>query len=131
MAEGYHKLARQIGGRGAFAAVRLAIEESLPPTSTTVLESELIAKHYIPAAKTGIDYAHEQLILEGQDPPSVNVMILEIQYTTSDTAVMFVVYAACLAYCDALGMTLKRPIVFDGQHHQTIFPHGRSKGEYT
>jgi hypothetical protein len=130
MAEGYYKLATQIGGRGAFAAVRLAVEESSPPTSTTVAESELIAKHYIPAAKTGIEYAHEQLILEGQHPPSVNVTILEIQYTTADTLIMFVVYAACLAYCDALGITLKRPILFDGENHQTLFPHGCPKDEY-
>ena len=131
MADGYYKLARQIDGRGAFAAVRLAVEESSSPTSTTVADSELIAQHYVPAAKTGIDYAHEQLILEGQNPPSVNVTILEIQYTTADTAIMFIVYAACLAYCSALGMTLKRPIAFDGEDHQTIFPHGCPKSEYT
>jgi hypothetical protein len=129
MKEGYFKLKRQIGGRGAFAAVKLAAEESSMPTSITVAESGPVAKHYISAATTGIEFAREQLIFEGQHPPHVNVKILEITENPVDTLTMFVVFSACNAYCDAIGMSLKRPIDFDFENHRIIFPLGRPANE--
>lgn len=125
MTEGYYRLARQIGGRGAFAAVKLSVEEATPPTTVTVAESGPIAQHYIAAAKTGIEFAREQLIFEGQHPPHVNVTILEIIENPVDTLALFVVYAASSAFCDAIGMALKRPVGFDCEHHRIVFPIGR------
>jgi len=127
MTEGYYKLARQIGGRGAFAEVKLSVDESAPPTTINVAESGPIAQHYIAAAKTGIEFAREQLIFEGQQPPHVNVTILEIIENPVDTSALFVVFAASSAFCDAIGMTLKRPVDFDFEHHRIVFPIGRPK----
>lgn len=124
-AEGYYKLARPSGGRCTFAAVRIAVEKTQDPTTIVIADSDRVAGHYISAAKTGIQYAQDQLILEGQNPPSVNVTILEIQETPADTLPMYVVYAACRAYCDAIGMSLKRPIVFNDSDHLLSFPQGR------
>ena len=69
--EGYYKLARQSGGRSTFASVRIAVEEAPHPTTIAIADSGRVTGHYVAAAKTGVQYAHDQLILEGQNPPTV------------------------------------------------------------
>lgn len=122
MTNGYFKLAFQIGGGGAFAAVKLDVHESPGPIRIDVAASGPIAAHYVSAAKTGIEFAHDRLILEGQFPPQVIVTILEISESPVDTRAMLVVYASCNAYCEAIGMHLKRPIEIDREKCRIIFP---------
>lgn len=124
MARGTFKLKRQIGGRGAFAQVTLETQPAAPPTTVKVSDSDSIARHYVSEAKTGINYAWTQLLLEKQNPPHVNVTILDIVESPADTAEMMVVYAAAMAMCDALGMILKRPIELDGSRRTILFPLG-------
>jgi hypothetical protein len=125
MPQGKFRLLAQKGGRGAFASVTLEIEVSESPTRVTVAETESVPRYYVSAAETGIRFALEQLMFEGHKPPSVNVVITEIVESTVDTTEMMVVYAAANALCDGLGLSLLRPIEFDGTNHRMIFPLGR------
>jgi hypothetical protein len=124
MARGTYKLKQQIGGRGAFAWVTLEIEESKPPNNVIISDSNSIAHHFVAAAKTGIQYAQMQLLMERQNPPTVDVTILELIENPVDTREIMVVYAACMAYCDALKLTLKNPIKLDSTNRCISFPLG-------
>jgi hypothetical protein len=124
MTRGTFTLKRQIGGRGAFAKITLETQPAAPPTSVNVSDTGNVARHYVSAAKTGINFAWTQLLLENQNPPHVIVTILEIVESPADTVEMMVVYAAAMAMCDALGMTLKRPIEFDATRRTISFPLG-------
>ncbi|MFT7640977.1 MAG: hypothetical protein ACI9G1_002721 [Pirellulaceae bacterium] len=78
MTHGSFTLNRQIGGRGAFAKVTLDVQSCAPPNRIEIAASGNIATHYIPAAKTGVQFAWPQLLLENQNPPNVIVTIREI-----------------------------------------------------
>jgi hypothetical protein len=110
----------QVGGRGCFARVRLEVTPSEPPYKVEVADC-ILDRHYLPAVETGINYAWQRLLLEGQEPPHVSIRVLELATCIGDTSEIMVVYVSALALCDGLSMTLRDPIEVDKANRRVSF----------
>ena len=126
MATTTYKLARQIGGRGAFARVTIDVVETNEPFKVYVSEGLERPSSYIAAAIFGIEFAREQVFTEHSYLPGARVTILNIEESPADTLLLHVAYAAYHAFCDAIGASLDRRIEIDGGNQCMLFPLGRA-----
>ena len=125
MPRGSYTLRQQVAERGAFASVTLDVRDCDPPTRVVIAPDGNVPEHYIHSANTGVQFALTQLILEHQEPPSLEISIKEIIGTAADTLEMMIVYAAANALCDALNVSLYRPVEIDIAKGVITFPLGR------
>ena len=112
MTIGEFHLKRQIGGRGAYAKVRLDVIPASPPFRFESSEVDC-DRFYVAVVHTAVLYSMERLRLENKNPLHVNVRLLELTTSDVDTSVMQVFYASVHAYCNALGLQFDKPLEFE------------------
>src|SRR6266436_9547137 len=104
--QGKGRLARQLGGKGAFAEVVLELE---PSKTLSISFDECDASdrhseiHYAVAVSFGIRFALEKLTFMERHSQSYHVRVLCIRTMLVDSTESFVAYAAAKAVYAALG----------------------------
>ena len=122
--QGKGRLARQMGGKGAFAEVVLQLE---PSKKLSISFDECDASdrhsdgeiHYAVAVSFGIRFALEKLTFTERRLHSYDVRVLCIHTMVVDSTESFVAYAAAKAVYAALGRT-DEPIEFDIERRAII-----------
>lgn len=112
MAIGEYKLARQVGGRGHYARVRVSVSEGEPSVNVADDVFAWVEQAYAPnafayrdtddfcgGAKLGAEHALRHLT---KATPLQQVRVAEIHFLTVDTTRSQVAFAACFAVWNAL-----------------------------
>lgn len=122
---GKFRLRKQWAGGASFAVVGLCVEESGEPgqgIEVSPAEDVWCGRPFLAAIEVGVHYARRKLSAEGHPIPSLAVSVTEFQYRTVDTTLMGVVFASTMAFCDAMGMELKRPPAYTEGGLDLVFP---------
>jgi len=106
---GHGKVAHQVGGAGAFAEVRIELNEAeqfsisfeQDAASDTNADGSPI---FATGVEFGIRYAIERLWLHRQEPKTYAVNVTELRTMVVDSTLGWVAYAAAQAYFNALGI---------------------------
>lgn len=130
MAIGTCKFWRQIGGRGCYAFVRLDVETSDMPAEIDISAIGDQQRFLIPAVQTGIDLALDLTrqqwvdVATNTSPTKLSfhrVKVLEVKYAPADSSEIMFVYAAAMAFADALNIHLDIPIKVDRETNARYF----------
>jgi hypothetical protein len=121
---GHYRFSRQVGGWGAYADVRVAVQPTETPTVEVLfdvpgLHSDPRWYDWEAGARFGVHYAIERspLVKTG-----IRVRITGISTNPVDSSSLTVAFATCCAVWDALGLTPANPPSFDECSKSFRFP---------
>lgn len=112
MMTGSYSLTQQVGSKGYFAKMSVAVE-STDSIACEVEFSEAALCEWTAGAAFGITHAWEIYLLSNPPKKGLKVKVLEIEGHFIDTTNLVVAYAGAMAVWAALGWHPTKPLSFD------------------